>query len=98
LIKKGGVSLVFQVIDFAKFEDIFKLGSAIVGEDTIDSRTPKSERKQARKVETVSLLDANRLKTVGELSLSVNRQNSYANETTVFSVFINCLSLDFFYI
>ena len=56
---------LFQVIDFPRFEDEFKLGGGEVIEDMTDG-TPTSVRRASKRPETVSLLDPNRLRNVGK--------------------------------
>ena len=56
------VLLLLQVIDFTEFEEIFKLGTGgLLGSD---DGTPKTMKR--RKPEAISLLEANRLRNVGE--------------------------------
>lgn len=53
-----------QIIDFGEFEDIFRLGPAGPLAAAGDG-TPKMPKKN-KKPETVSLLEPNRLRNVGE--------------------------------
>ena len=58
---------MYQVIDFNEFEDVFRLGPA--GPLHATGRgSPKSTKKH--KKEAVSLLEANRLRNVGECAHS----------------------------
>ena len=72
----------FQVIDFPRFEDEFKLGGGEVIEDMTDG-TPTSVRRASKRPETVSLLDPNRLRNVGKGQCKVDKfpqlQNDYGS-------------------
>ena len=56
---------LLQVIDFYRFEETFKLGSVLMEEDDTDG-TPRMSRRYSKRPETVSLLDSNRMRNVGE--------------------------------
>lgn len=62
------LSFIFfiKVMDLSKFEEIFRLGRATMGDDDVDGGTPRSERRFSRRPETISLLDPNRLRNVGK--------------------------------
>lgn len=53
-----------QVIDFYRFEETFRLGHPSISEDDVEG-TPKSHRRSKRP-ETISLLETNRLRNVGQ--------------------------------
>jgi len=54
-----------KVIDFNKFEEMFKLGNLTL--EDIDADTmATSKQKTVKKIETISLLEANRMRNVGE--------------------------------
>ena len=51
-----------QAVDFARFEEDFKLGINRAKPDTVDAASPNanSNRKMSKKPELLSLMDANR--------------------------------------
>ena len=55
-----------QLIDFYKFEELFRLGNLNLNHDDEVDGTPQNQRKMSRKIETISLLEPNRLRNVGE--------------------------------
>ena len=55
------------MIDFYRFEETFRLGHPSISEDDIDG-TPRASRRSKRP-ETISLLEPNRLRNVGKISL-----------------------------
>ena len=64
---------VFQLIDFYRFEETFRIDrqpKAVDSEDSVDGggdgESPRTERRMSRRVETVSLLENNRMRNVGQ--------------------------------
>ena len=62
---------MLQLIDFYRFEETFRIDhhqtkSADAEDGGADRETPKSERRMSRRVETVSLLENNRMRNVGQ--------------------------------
>ena len=57
--------ICLQVIDFNKFEELFKLGNLTLDDADGDAALGMTRKGAAKKVETVSLLEANRLRNVG---------------------------------
>ena len=54
------------MIDFPRFEEEFKLGGGEVATDDMADGTPTFSRRASKRPETVSLLDPNRIRNVGE--------------------------------
>lgn len=52
---------LLNVINFFEFEEVFKLGAGLIGTDDVKGETMKK-----KKAESVSLMEPNRLRNVGE--------------------------------
>ena len=63
------ISIILQLIDFYRFEEVFKLGTSLQADDR--DGTPKTMRKMSKRPETISLLEANRLRNVGQYRLNI---------------------------
>jgi len=68
----------FQLIDFYRFEETFRIDhnqqqhrrpkatdAADAADGGVDAQSPKSEHRMSRRIETISLLENNRMRNVG---------------------------------
>lgn len=83
---------LYKVIDFHKFEEVFKLGNLALVYDETDG-TPKSERRFSRKPEALSLLEPNRLRNVAITKRKIELPNESVM-TAIQNLDLNTLSLE----
>jgi hypothetical protein len=75
---------LLNVIDFLEFEEVFKLGAGLIGAEEMKADSTMKKKR----TESVSLMEPNRLRNVGEYSLQrvvpvqvSGRESSLAKES-----------------